>query len=83
MKSLLCIVMGVLHTMKLFTICPECGYKLGRSEEGTDTEAPCPKCGSLLNYKVKEDKVLIEVLQHSERPRRHIRNYAEKLSQKT
>lgn len=75
--------MGVKSVMKLFTMCPECGYKLGRSEEGTDTEASCPKCGSLLNYKVKEGKVLIEVLQHSERSRRHIKNYADRLSQKT
>lgn len=66
--------------MKLITTCPECGYKLGRSEGGTNTELKCPKCGAQLHYEILNDTVTIEILQHSEKVPRHIKTYAEQLS---
>ncbi len=48
--------------MSLITTCPECGYKLGRSETGTKTETKCPKCKAGLRYEVTEDGVTIRIL---------------------
>jgi transcription initiation factor TFIIIB Brf1 subunit/transcription initiation factor TFIIB len=59
--------------MKLFTTCPECGYKLGRSGDGTNTETSCPKCGALLNYEVMDGKVTVEILRHSAKSPAHLK----------
>ena len=50
--------------MKLITTCPECGYKLGRSETGTKTETKCPRCKTPLHYEVINTKVIIEIMGH-------------------
>lgn len=65
--------------MKLFATCPECGYRLGRSEDGTMTEVICPKCSALVCYEVNDGKVTVEIIQHSGKTAKHIRKYAEKL----
>lgn len=67
--------------MKLFATCPECGYKLGRSEDGTVTEVFCPKCSALVRYEITDGKVTAEIIQHSDKTAKHIRRYAEKLEQ--
>ena len=47
------------------TFCTVCGYKLGRSREGTESEVICPRCGALVCYAVKEDAVTVRMLKPS------------------
>lgn len=47
--------------------CSECGYRLGRSAGGTETEMKCPKCGAQIKYSVYGPKVTVEILKHSEK----------------
>ena len=47
--------------MKLFTFCSNCGYKLGRSKSGTETEMICPKCTSEIVYEVQDDRVTVVI----------------------
>lgn len=59
--------MGFLHTCKqltggetvYYTICPHCGYKLLKAENGTKIELFCPKCKEKLSIAVKDGVVII------------------------
>jgi phage FluMu protein Com len=56
--------------MKLYTNCPECGYRLGRSGTGTNTEMICPRCRAVLNYEVDDGVVTIKILRHADNIKR-------------
>lgn len=42
-----------------YTICPQCGYKLLRAENGTKVELYCPKCKEKLCVIVKNGVIII------------------------
>ncbi len=42
-----------------YTVCPYCGCKLFRAEEGTRIEMICPKCRKKLCVIVRKDIVII------------------------
>ena len=48
--------------MKLFTFCCNCGYKLGRSSVGTETEMVCPRCSERITYEVNNGKVTVTLM---------------------
>lgn len=51
-----------------FTInCPECGRRIARSADGTDTTTVCPKCGAVIRHEIKNDTAYIKIEKHSEK----------------
>lgn len=54
---------------KMYVTCPVCGANQGKSGNGTNTEASCKKCGSELNYEVKENTVFVHVVRASAKTR--------------
>lgn len=52
--------------MKKYACCPICGYKLCKSEEGTDTDVLCPRCGQVVNVKIA-DIVTVHIISKEER----------------
>lgn len=53
--------------MKLLTFCSNCGHKLGRSADGTQTETVCPKCGAEIEYTVDEQTVIVKIIKPSDK----------------
>lgn len=47
-----------------FTInCPECGKKIAKSADGTDTTTKCPKCGAIIHHAIRNDCTYLRVEQ--------------------
>lgn len=40
--------------MKMYASCPICGYKLCKSESGSDADILCPRCGKLVRVIITE-----------------------------
>lgn len=40
--------------MKMYASCPKCGYKLCKSESGSDADILCPRCGKLVRVVITE-----------------------------
>lgn len=54
---------------KMYVTCPVCGKVQGKSASGTNTETSCPKCGSELNYEVRNNAVYVLVMKASTKQR--------------
>ena len=54
---------------KMYVNCPVCGTNQGKSGSGTNTEASCRKCGSILSYEVKGNTVLVQIVKESTKVR--------------
>lgn len=47
-----------MHLMK-YAMCPKCGRRLCKGENGTKVEIECPKCGEFSFVVIEEDYVCI------------------------
>lgn len=54
---------------KMYINCPVCGTNQGKSGSGTNTEARCRKCGSVLNYEVSSNAVRVQIMKESSKVR--------------
>lgn len=46
--------------MKMYTVCPDCGYKLLKTGNGSTIEIYCPKCGAKMTIEIKDGKIIIQ-----------------------
>lgn len=70
--------------MRYYTSCSCCGYQLGRSCGGTETEVTCPKCEARLEYIVTDKKVTVTLIEpsHKQKYAERIETYANALNKK-
>lgn len=45
--------------MKMYVVCPDCGYKLFKAGNGSNVEIYCPKCKAKLQIEIKDGKITI------------------------
>lgn len=43
--------------MKYFAVCPQCGYKLLKGEDGSRVEMMCPKCHEDVEVTITKESV--------------------------
>ncbi len=43
--------------MTNYVVCPECGYKLFKLGDGSNSEILCPKCKAKLQIEIKDGKI--------------------------
>ncbi len=46
--------------MKMYVVCPDCGYKLLKAGDGSNVEIYCPKCKVKLQIEIKDGKITIQ-----------------------
>lgn len=49
--------------MKIYSICPVCGYKLIKAEEIVEGEIKCPRCSHFLNVSISNGKTITGILE--------------------
>ncbi len=47
-------------SMTNYIVCPECGYKLFKTGDGSNVEIYCPKCKAKLQIEIKDGKIIIQ-----------------------
>ena len=45
--------------------CPECGRRLARSADGTDTTTRCTKCGAIIRHEITDNMAYIKIEEYS------------------
>ena len=46
--------------MRMYVVCPTCGYKLLKAGESSTIEIHCPKCGAKMLIEIKDGKITIQ-----------------------
>jgi len=46
--------------LKYYASCPVCGYRLFKSDEGTQVEIQCPKCKEEVIFTVTKTRITID-----------------------
>ena len=46
--------------MKMYTVCPDCGYKLLKAGDGSTIEIHCPKKKKKMTIEIKDGKITIQ-----------------------
>ena len=46
--------------MKMYAVCPDCGYKLLKAGDGSTIEIHCPKCNAEMTIEIKNGKIVIQ-----------------------
>ena len=57
---------GIRDEDMLLTCCCRCGYRISKSAPGTKSLLSCPKCGSELEIRVRDQAVMVTVLKLKE-----------------
>ena len=46
--------------MKMYAVCPTCGYKLLKAGDGSNIEIHCPKCNEKMTIEIQDGKIVIQ-----------------------
>ena len=57
-----------------YAMCPKCGRRLCKGENGTKVEMECPKCGEFASVIIEEDDIHISAKSRSLRLQKFLRN---------